>query len=170
MVEVSVTHLHPLSLKHMKSDRAGIFIDLKTLKRKLRLAQFCMTKADRIIYGTPALAACKAVLSHFGMAYDFPDEKDYYIRQFVAEFTILRIDIEELFEENVIKATNPEAIGGRVINPDALKNEMVDLLGRIDEGVSKYARANDISRNLATWREKMLEMLTIIAKGKGAKN
>ena len=47
---------------------------------------------------------------------------------------------------------------------------MVDLLGRIDEGVSKYARANDISRNLATWREKVLEMLTIIAKGKGAKN
>lgn len=154
----------------MKSDKAGIFIDLKLLKRKLRLAQFCMTKADRLIYGTPALSECKAVISHFVMAYDFADEKDYYIRQFTAEFTNLRLDIEEMFEENVIKATNPEAIGGRHINPESLKKEMADLLGRIDEGMGKFARANDPSKNLSAWRAKVLEMLTEIAKGKGAKN
>lgn len=148
----------------MKSDKAGIFIDLKALKRKLRLAQFCMTKADRIIYGTPVLASCKAVLAHFVMAYDFPDERDYYIRQFVAEFTNLRIDIEELFEENVIKAVNPDAIGGRRINPDTLKNEMVDLLGRIDEGIGKYARANDQARSVSAWRERVVGLLSIIAK------
>ena len=99
-----------------------------------------------------------------------PALKDYYIRQFTAEFTNLRLDIEEMFEENVIKATDPNAIGGRHINPESLKKEMVDLLGRIDEGMGKFARANDPSKNLSAWRAKVLEMLTEIAKGKGAKN
>lgn len=149
----------------MKSDRAGIFIDLKQLQRLLKLSLFAMTKADRIIYGTPALQAVKSVLAHFVMAYDFADERDYYIRLFVAEFTNLRLDIEDIFEAGCIKATNPEAIGGRHINPDSLKKEMVDLIARADEGVSKWYNSNDHTMNKAAWRVKMLDTLVNIYEG-----
>lgn len=64
-----------------------------------------MTKSDRIIYGTPALERCGQILADFILAYDFEDERAYYIKKFLAEFYILKLDIETLNEFGIIKTT-----------------------------------------------------------------
>lgn len=112
----------------------GIFVDLKNLKRVLKRAQFMMEKADRIIYGTPALENCKKALIAFEMAYDFMDEREHYARELKARVTVLRLDVEDIFEENVLKGCDPKTNR----TADSIKREMVELLGRIDEGISRY--------------------------------
>jgi hypothetical protein len=112
----------------------SIFIDLKNLRRKLKRAQYMMEKSDRIIYGTPTLEVCTQCLQAFEMAYDFEDERKYYAKKLKALCTTLRLDIDDLFELNVIKGrdekTNQSA--------DSLKLEIVECVGRVDKGISKY--------------------------------
>src|SRR5574344_58683 len=71
-------------------DKTGIYVDCKKLRRLIQRSQKCMTKADRIIYGTPMLEMCGRVLSDFILAYDFEDERSYYIKKFLSEFYVFK--------------------------------------------------------------------------------
>lgn len=154
----------------MQVDKAGIFIDCKKLKKVLRISQFLMTKADRQLYGNPIMAEIKAVIAAFVMAYDFPDDRDHYVRLMVAEFTNLRIDIEEMFEENILKSTDPEKIGGRAISVPGIKNEIEDYLARIDEGMAKYSKSADNTYRKDHLLRRLVEALDKISEGKGERN
>lgn len=116
-------------------NKASIYIDCYQLRKLLHQAQFYMTKADRIVYGTPALERCGKVLSHFVMAYDFADERDRYIREFVADFEVLKIDLRIMTEINAIKEPRVDGLNAK---GKALSLEMLEIIGRIDEGMRKW--------------------------------
>ena len=65
----------------MKTDKSGIYIDLYTLIKHLKEIQYFIGKAERIIYGTPCITAAEKAMADFVMAYNFPDERDFYIRK-----------------------------------------------------------------------------------------
>lgn len=125
----------------MKAVLTDIYLDLCKMRRVLRKAQFSMTKADRIIYGTPALELCGQVMTHYAMSYDFKEERDYYFPLAWAEFGVLRADLREIAEENIICSPRSTICPSRVdnprVNPDSLKIELFSLLAKIDEGFTK---------------------------------
>lgn len=134
-----------------KQDKAGVFIDCKKLRRVLYRAQKCMTKADRIIYGTPSLALIGDIIGEFILAYDLKGaEKKYHIDQFLAKFYVLKTDIETMNEFGIIKETKDsrdqnildddgniiETVSGENFN--AIRREMTELVARIDSGMQKW--------------------------------
>lgn len=131
-------------------DKTGIYIDCKKLRRLLQRSQRCMTKSDRIIYGTPALERCGQILADFILAYDFEDERAYYIKKFLAEFYILKLDIETLNEFGIIKTTKDtdgedlytkegkKLVKVGVENPKNLQREMTEIVARLDEGMKRW--------------------------------
>lgn len=140
----------------MKVDKASVFVDCKKLRRVLQKAQLCMTKADRIIYGTPALQRVGEILGCFILAYDFPEERSYYIRKFLAIFYVLKIDIETMNECGIIKETKDThrkkslelTDSGNIVEsysgekPRTLQREMTELVARIDEGMERWRKFN----------------------------
>ena len=127
----------------MKQDKAGVYIDAKKLRRCLHAAQFCMTKADRIIYSTPALIACGEIIGYFQLAYDIPEYREYYIHMFIKAFAVLRSDIEEMFEMGIIRPSSTTAIvmndhEKESVNGRQLLLRIIELLGKIDEGINKW--------------------------------
>jgi len=127
----------------MKQDKAGVYVDAKKLRRCLHAAQFCMTKADRIIYSTPALIACGDIIGYFQLAYDIPEQREYYIHMFIKSFAVLRADIEEMFELEIIRPSSTTAIvmndkEKESVNGRQLLLRIIELLARIDEGINKW--------------------------------
>lgn len=119
----------------MKTDKAGIYVDLYNLRKLLKRAQYVMTKADRIIYGTPALKECADTLADFVMAYDFAEERIRYIHKMCADFEVLKTDLRIIAEDNILKCPDPQNAGMR---PEAFKLLIFDLVARIDEGMTKW--------------------------------
>lgn|SRR5574344_239407 len=131
-------------------DKTGIYVDCKKLRRLIQRSQKCMTKADRIIYGTPMLEMCGRVLSDFILAYDFEDERSYYIKKFLSEFYVLKLDIETINEFGILKTTkdsNGEDLytkeGKRLIklggeDSNLLRREMTEIVARLDEGMKRW--------------------------------
>ena len=118
-----------------KVDKAGIYVDLNEMRKLLKRAQYVMTKADRIIYGTPVLEKNGEVLADFVLAYDFPDERDKNIRKMCADFEVLKLDLRIIAEDNVLKCPDPQ---NAQMRPDTFKILIFDLLGRVDEGITKW--------------------------------
>jgi hypothetical protein len=102
-------------------DKAGIYVDLYNMRKLLKRAQFAMSKADRIIYGTPVLVKNGEVLADFVLAYDFADERDKYIRKMCADFEVLKLDLRIIAEDNVLKCPDPE---NARMKPETLKIEI----------------------------------------------
>jgi|BioPla2DNA2_1021312.scaffolds.fasta_scaffold26188_2 hypothetical protein len=123
--------------KKMK-DKAGIYVDLYNMRKLLKRAQFAMSKADRIIYGTPVLVKNGEVLADFVLAYDFADERDKYIRKMCADFEVLKLDLRIIAEDNVLKCPDPE---NARMKPETLKIEIFELVARIDEGITKWRKS-----------------------------
>jgi len=119
----------------MKTDKAGIYVDLYNLRKVLKRAQYTMTKADRIVYGTPVLEKNGEVLADFVLAYDFEDEREKYIRKMCADFEVLKLDLRILAEDNVIKCPDPQ---NALAKPETIKIEIFELVARIDEGIMKW--------------------------------
>jgi len=122
----------------MKTDKAGIYVDGYKLRKLLKRAQYTMTKADRIIYGTPVLKACGDFITDFVFAYDFKEERDYYIRKMCADFEILKIDLRIIAEDNVLKCPDP---ANALMSPDGFKIQIFELIARIDDGILKWRKS-----------------------------
>ena len=65
----------------MHTDKAGIYVDAHKLRRVLYQALFDMDKRDRVVFGERAMTELGEFIAAFAMAYDFPEERDYYIRK-----------------------------------------------------------------------------------------
>lgn len=119
----------------MKVDKAGIYVDLYELRKLLKRAQYVMTKTDRIIYGTPVLKENIDTLADFVRAYDFEEERDYYIRKMCADFEALKIDLRIIVEDNVLKCPDPL---NAHMKPESFKKLIFEYVARIDEGITKW--------------------------------
>lgn len=134
-------------------DRASIYVDCKKLRRLLQKAQFCMEKADRIVYGTPVLEASGKIIGYFVLAYDIPEERNHYIRKFLANFHILRTDIETINELNAIRETKDthrlvkdrNSVGDVILKenysgdkPSSIRQQTTELIARIEVGMEKW--------------------------------
>lgn len=116
----------------MQVDKAGIYVDATLLRKVLYQALYDMTKMDRMIYGERVMVELGEFISAFAMAYDFPEERDYYIRKMCAVFSVLLVDLRIMAELNVYKGAKNSS--GDVI----VKGEIFELVGRIDIGISKW--------------------------------
>lgn len=116
----------------MHTDKAGIYVDAHKLRRVLYQALFDMDKRDRVVFGERAMTELGEFIAAFAMAYDFPEERNYYIRKMCAVFSVLLIDLRIMAELNVYRGAKNSS--GDVI----VKGEIFELVGRIDLGISKW--------------------------------
>ena len=65
--------------------------------------QYFLMKKDRIVYGTPALEYCNECLRDFALAYEFQDERAYYYRKLIADFAVLKVELEGINHEGVLR-------------------------------------------------------------------
>lgn len=56
-------------IKNMQITESSIFVGLKRLRNLMYQCQFLMQKADRIIYGTPLMAASGKAIAAFVLAF-----------------------------------------------------------------------------------------------------
>ena len=61
-----------------------------------------MTKADRVIYGTPLMEAAGKSLACFVLAFTVIERRVEYLEQCIGYFTVLRTDLEFCVKENII--------------------------------------------------------------------
>ena len=87
----------------MQLTESSIFVNLKQLRNKLYSAQFHMTKADRIIYGTPLMEASGRALGEFVLAFLVKEGKITHLENCIAWFTRLRVDLEFCAKQNIVK-------------------------------------------------------------------
>ena len=82
---------------------ASIYIRLCRLRHRLKKMQYFLMKKDRIVYGTPALEYCNECLRDFALAYEFQDERAYYYRKLIADFAVLKVELEGINHEGVLR-------------------------------------------------------------------
>lgn len=132
----------------MQLAESSIFVNLKRLRRRLYSAQFCMQKAERVIYGTPLMSACGKAIASFVLAWTVSSRRMEYIEECMGHFAVLRADLEFCVEENIIKFRHrkpPKDKDGKVIPfadvRDAVSTQKVELfclVARIDEDMCKW--------------------------------
>ena len=119
--------------------------DLRLLRRRLKECQYYISKCDRPTYGQELLRLSGLAVAWYIRAWEEFDQSRKYeaVCQSAMWFAVLREDIEEAFECNVIKfpkrkpkSDNPvlaaaEEVSGR-------KLEIVELIAKIDEGLGRW--------------------------------
>lgn len=132
-------------------EQASIYVRLCRLRHKLKKMQFCMAKKDRIVYGTPALEYCNECLRDFVLAYEFADERPRYYRKLAADFAVLRIEIEGINHEGVLRSPkSKEQQETSVLLPtgtDRMYLDLFQVIGEIDEDISKWRQSALRSKN-----------------------
>jgi len=116
----------------------SIYIDLKNMRRILRSeAQFLMEKSNRIAFCTPAIEVCTQAIVAFEMAYDFPPERLHYAKKLKTLCIILKHDIEDISELNLLVGKNVRT--GR--DADSVNLELARIMGSIDKGIGRYVNS-----------------------------
>lgn len=117
----------------MKTDKTSIYIDLQRLLKALHHASFDIPAKDRIVYLDDAIREAKQVLASFAMAYNFPEERMYYIRAMVAQFEVLKVSLREMAEEHIFRGKRSDKTGYLLV-----EMEVFECLGKIEEGIGKW--------------------------------
>ena len=88
----------------MKLNESSIYISYKELRKQLYDVQFLMTKADRMIYGTPLIEECRDAMQKFIMAYSAGsnEKKVELLLESIGYFGVLRCDLECIIMKNII--------------------------------------------------------------------
>ena len=122
---------------------SSIFVNMKRLRTHLYRAQFAMTKANRIIYGTPLMEYSGKALAAFVLAFKAridTTEKLRYRDECIGAFSVLRIDLENCMENNIIQfpKREGETPEDRV---SAEKIELFRLVATIDNDMCKWSES-----------------------------
>lgn len=88
----------------MKLNESSIYVSLKSLRSQLFDIQFMMSKADRIVYGTPLIEECRDTMQKFIMAYTAGsvEKKTEILLESIGCFGVLRCDLECVIAKNII--------------------------------------------------------------------
>ena len=127
----------------MTLEESSIFINLKRLRTHLYRAQFAMTKANRIIYGTPLMEYSGKAIAAFVLAFKTKNDAETKLRysdECMAAFTVLRIDLENCMEINVIQyPKRDEETKEDKVNSE--KVELFRLVAKIDSDMCKWSNS-----------------------------
>ena len=78
----------------MTLTESSIYISLKRLRRLLFSAQFNMTKANRIVYGTPIMENIGNAIASYVLAFTVMEKKLEYIEEAIGWFAVVRTDCQ----------------------------------------------------------------------------
>lgn len=123
-----------------KIQQANIYINLCRLRHNLKKMQFMMTKANQQIYGRPAIEYCNNVITDFVLAYEFQEERTYYYKKLIADFAVLRIELEGINHEQILRGKKNEDSGDCEMpkTTDKMYLRIFEIAGQIDEGITKW--------------------------------
>lgn len=123
-------------------------------------AQFNMTKADRIIYGTPLMKHCGNAIAAFVLAYTVKEKRIPYLEECIGHFAVLRSDLEFCAEENIVKYpkrrnkldkdNKPIPRPDEEDNVNSQKVELFHLVGKIDSDMCRWQASLAKARPCAT--------------------
>lgn len=116
---------------------------MKRLRTELYRAQFAMTKANRIIYGTPLMEYSGKALAAFVLAFKTRssiEDKLHYIDECIGAFAVLRTDLENCMENNIIQYPKREGETPEDrVSTD--KVELFNLVAKIDSDMCKWSES-----------------------------
>ena len=123
-----------------------IIIDAERLYALLLRAEMMMTKVDRIRYGNRAVEQILDVIKEFTLAYDFEEDREIHLKRLCANVAVFIRTMRIIGARNVIRvpAAKDEA------KPDTIKIEIVEALAKLDEGVTRWRKSLNKSRNKGT--------------------
>lgn len=104
-------------------------------------AQFCMTAADRIIYGNDFKQDARRLVSLFVLAWGSYTKRLDLIDDFIGTLADIQVLFRWMNEHNIIKlakSVRKEGPATETKNPGYIKDEIADAISRIDEGINKW--------------------------------
>lgn len=133
----------------MTLTESSIYISLKRLRRLLYSAQFGMTKANRIVYGTPIMENIGNAIASYVLAFTVMEKKMEYIEEAIGWFVVVRTDLEFCMDENIIHFQKRSVVPQRDENGNELpidprdevssrKVEIFELIGKIDGEMCRW--------------------------------
>ena len=123
-----------------------ILIDAEELYGLLLRAETMMTKVDRIRYGNRAIEQILDVIKEFVLAYDFEDDREIHLKRMCANVAVFIRTMRIVNDRNIIRVFNPLEIE----KPDSVKMKIMEHLGKLDEGVTRWKNSIIKSRNKGT--------------------
>lgn len=123
---------------------ASLIHDLMHLRRLIYQCQFLMSKADRIIYGTPLVQEVMNTTMWFSRSYEtkIPEDKVNSAEEASMWFTIFRMDIRAAVEENLIKFPKRKTKSDDPVEEvNSKKIEIVELVAKIDNELCRWRKS-----------------------------
>ncbi len=130
----------------VRLNESSIYINLKRLREQLYDIQFLMSKADRIVYGTPLIGLCRDTMAKFIVAFTVgnQEKKVEYLLESIGYFGVLRCDLEACVRKNIIhfpekKLTDEErknASGASLVS--SKKIDLFENVAKIDTEMCRW--------------------------------
>lgn len=130
----------------MRLNESSIYISLKKLREQLYDVQFLMSKADRIVYGTPLIGLCRDAMAKFIVAFTCgnQEKKIEYLLESIGYFGVLRCDLEACVRKNVIRfpvrkpkeSEQKEASYAESVSP--MKIDLFESVAKIDTEMCRW--------------------------------
>ena len=121
---------------------SSIYAGLKRLIKLIYTAKFLSTKADRINYIEPNIRYLEMSLCKYIMAFNCQDKRRDYMDECVGAFGVFRVLFEQNRERGVIHFIRKKDNNGKIIKGykgiSSEEIEIIELIGRIDNDMSKY--------------------------------
>lgn len=123
-----------------------ILNDAEELYGLLLTAETMMTKVDKIRYNNRAVDQILDVIKEFVLAYDFEDDREIHLKRMRANVTVFIRTMRLINDRNIIHVFNPL----ETEKPDSVKMKIMEHLGKLDEGVTRWKNSIIKSRNKGT--------------------
>lgn len=109
-------------------------------------ADTMMTKVDKIRYNNRAIDQILDVIKEFTLAYDFEEDREIHLKRMCANVAVFLLTMRKIGELNVIRIKNPLDTA----TPDSIKLQLIEHIGKLDEGVTRWKNSIIKSRNKGT--------------------
>lgn len=105
-----------------------------------------MSKVDRIRYCNRAIDQILDVIKEFALAYDFEEDREIHLKRMCANVAVFLMTMRKIGERNIIRVKNPLDTK----TPDSIKLQLLEHIGKLDEGTTRWKNSIIKSRNKGT--------------------
>lgn len=109
-------------------------------------AEMMMTRVDRVRFNSWAIMLIQEVIKQFWLAYDFPEDRREHIKQLCAYAGLFMLTMRIIAERNVIHIRCKHESD----SPDTVKIKLMQAMGRMDEGITKWKKSLEKTWNKGT--------------------